>query len=408
MIGFIGLSHLSLCYAASLLKKNKKIIIFDIKSEIENFKKGKIKVFEKGLDIILKKKIHFLTITSEKKKLKNCKIFFLAKDITTDNKNNIQLNYTKKLLSLLDKELKNKDLVIMNQVPVGFTRNLKRNLDKTYHFVETLVFGNAINRASRPERIIIGKNKSNSKVSKEFSKILNIYKCPIIDLTFEESELTKGFINTFLASQLMTTNFLNEVAEKYNANWNKIIKAIKLDKRIGMDGYYVPGLGISGGNIERDIQTLKRITKTKKLKNKFPQFIIKSNNYYKSWIERIIKNKKLQNQKIGLLGFTYKENTLSSKNSCQVELIKKFKSNILIHDLKKNDLINRDENKSFSNLFVSIKEILSKCETIIIFHNIKIYKKINFKNHVNIKSIIDPFSIIEFKLKNKNYFRISN
>ena len=56
MIGFLGLSHLSLCYAASILKLNKKVIIFDITKEISNYNMGFSKIFEPGLDQIIQKK----------------------------------------------------------------------------------------------------------------------------------------------------------------------------------------------------------------------------------------------------------------------------------------------------------------------------------------------------------------
>ena len=38
-----------------------------------------------------------------------------------------------------------------------------------------------------------------------------------------------------------------------------ISKALKLDKRIGKYAYLKPGLGISGGNLERDLETFKII-----------------------------------------------------------------------------------------------------------------------------------------------------
>ena len=57
MIGFLGISHLSLCYAASILKLNKKVIIFDIKKEILNYNSGLTKIFEPGLDSNSKEKI---------------------------------------------------------------------------------------------------------------------------------------------------------------------------------------------------------------------------------------------------------------------------------------------------------------------------------------------------------------
>ena len=261
MIAFLGLSHLSLCYAASILRLNKKVIIFDIKKEILNYNLGLTKIFEPGLDKIIQEKKNNLKITSDLKELKNTKIIFLAKDIKTDKKNNIILKESIKLLNLTYKISQNKTLVIMNQVPVNFTRNVKWQSDKVYHFVETLVFGKAIKRASKPERLIIGKSKPLKKIDKSLMDLLTLYKCPIIEMTYEESELTKGYINTYLASQLATSNFLSEICSKYSARWTVIFSAIGLDKRIGKNGYYNPGLGISGGNIERDLRTLVKLRK---------------------------------------------------------------------------------------------------------------------------------------------------
>ena len=44
MIVFLGLSHLSLSYAASLINLNKKVVILDFDKEIKNYNLGKNKV----------------------------------------------------------------------------------------------------------------------------------------------------------------------------------------------------------------------------------------------------------------------------------------------------------------------------------------------------------------------------
>ena len=80
----------------------------------------------------------------------------------------------------------------MNQVPVGFTRKINWNKKNLYHFVETLVFGDAINRAIKPERIIVGKKSIDTKIPKKLLNFLKLYNCEIIQMTYEESELTKG------------------------------------------------------------------------------------------------------------------------------------------------------------------------------------------------------------------------
>ena len=67
----------------------------------------------------------------------------------------------------------------MSQVPIGFTRKIKWDKNYKYHFIETLIFGNAIERATKPERIIIGKNYHSQKINMQLQKFLMKYKCPI-------------------------------------------------------------------------------------------------------------------------------------------------------------------------------------------------------------------------------------
>ena len=54
---------------------------------------------------------------------------------------------------------------------------------------------------------------------------------------------------------------LARASEKTNADWRQIIPAIQLDKRIGKFVYLKPGLGLSGGNIERDLFSIKTLMK---------------------------------------------------------------------------------------------------------------------------------------------------
>ena len=296
----------------------------------------------------------------------------------------------------------------MNQVPVGFTRKINWNKKNLYHFVETLVFGDAINRAIKPERIIVGKKSIDTKIPKKLLNFLKLYNCEIIQMTYEESELTKGFINTYLASQLITTNFLSEITNYFKSSWDRIIYAVTLDKRIGNKGYFKPGLGISGGNIERDIQSLNKITKYSKIKNKLPGFYIRSNNYSRKWINKIIIKQKIRNKKISLLGFTYKENTLSTKNALQIDLLKKYKNKLIIHDLKSENIIKIQNASKINPNFRSLKYNLENSNIIVIFHNIDLYKRINFHKYKNIKCIIDPFGVIDKKnIKKIRYFKLT-
>ena len=397
MIFYLGLSHLSLCYSAAALKKGYKVTIVDFKKNIDDYNLGKFKVHEPQLDKILKKYKKNFIILDNFDRFKNAKIIFLAKDLRTNKKNEVETYEIIQLLKKISELKKEKILVIKSQVPVGFTRKINWNTNLKFHYVETLVFGKAIDRAIYPERIILGKHDTNIKIPKIFSDYLKKFNSPILEMKYEESELTKGFINTYLAAQVTTTNYLNEFSKKYNANWNKIKEALSLDKRIGKFAYLTPGLGLSGGNIERDLKTISDTRNSLKLSNNLTKIFLQCSNYFKKWSVRIIDSKS-RTKKIGILGFTYKEDTLSTKNTPSRLLLR---YNCLIHDCQSQELQCLNENKNIK--FMKLKDVLKKSHTICIFHNHSLYKKINFNKYKNIKIILDPFKNLKNHLLiNKN------
>jgi UDPglucose 6-dehydrogenase len=399
MISFLGLSHLSLCYSAAALQKGYKVNILDFKNEIQDYLNGKTKIYEPHLDNILHKYKKNFLISDDFKKLSASKIIFLAKDLKTDEQNRIKLLEIKKLLRKISHLANKKVLVVKSQVPVGFTRSLKWNKNLKFHYVETLIFGRAINRALFPERIIIGKDHENFKVPKVLMNFLKNFKCPIIEMKYEESELTKGFINTYLASQVITTNYLNEFSKLYKANWLKIKEALSLDKRIGEFAYLSPGLGLSGGNIERDLKSISDKRKNLGLNSSFTDTLLAQGNYFKEWVNKKVASINKKKFIIGILGYTYKINTLSTKNSPQSELLNSFKNKFLIYD----------QFYTHKTLSVKLKTILEVSNIVVIYHNYEELKKINFNEYKNINYVIDPYKILESNSisASKKYFSLT-
>src|SRR4029079_1307298 len=82
--------------------------------------------------------------------------------------------------------------------------------------------------------------------------------CPILSMGYESAELTKIAINACLVSSISVANTLAELCENIGADWSEIAPALKLDRRIGQYSYLAPGLGIAGGNLERDLATVER------------------------------------------------------------------------------------------------------------------------------------------------------
>ena len=55
LIGYVGLSHLSLNYATASLLRGHQIIFFDNLEKINNYKLNRLNIFEPKLDKILNK-----------------------------------------------------------------------------------------------------------------------------------------------------------------------------------------------------------------------------------------------------------------------------------------------------------------------------------------------------------------
>ncbi len=148
-------------------------------------------------------------------------------------------------------------LVILCQVEPGFTRKVDWASSYLYYQVETLkVNAEALDRALNPERIIVGYSEHVDWGDYRLRMFLEAFNCPIIPMSYESAELTKIAINLYLSAQIETSNKLSKVAEKIGANWDEIIPALQLDKRIGKYAYLKPGE--LGQHLQRDVDTIRK------------------------------------------------------------------------------------------------------------------------------------------------------
>ena len=403
-VGYIGLSHLGINYAIASAIKGFNIICYDEnKNVILSLKKKKIPFYEKDTEKNLKKRFKQFKFTNTIDDLKECHLVFISQDVPTDSYGKSNLLDIKNLIKKVVKTIKNTcNLIILCQVPPGFTRSIDWPSSKLFYQVETLIFSKALERALLPERIIIG--KGSNKINKKYNYFLNKFKCPILEMNYESAELAKISINIFLISSVTSTNLLSEVSENIGANWDDISNALKLDKRIGKYAYLKPGLGISGGNLERDLETFKNFLKFNKTYVNYSKNIKQISNYRKDWIYNQFNKltKGFKNiKKIGILGLAYKEDTNSIKNSPSISFIKKISINnkfkINVYDPRIKELL-KHKNITFLK---NVADLIKNCDVLVIATPWKIFKEINLNKFPNIKAIIDPYNLINFQ-KNKN------
>jgi UDPglucose 6-dehydrogenase len=143
-------------------------------------------------------------------------------------------------------------------------------------------------------------------------------------MVYESAELTKTAINLYLAASVTYANTLSDLCESVGARWNEMVPALRLDARIGPAAYLRPSLGIAGGNLERDLVTLRNLCGEHQVDATFIDALIEYNSHRLDWVQRQLRQhvfKQETRPQVGVWGLTYKKNTRSTKNSPSLRVI---------------------------------------------------------------------------------------
>lgn len=330
VVGFAGMTHLGVNSSAASAAHGFETVCFDPNLHlIEQLRKGHLPVVENGLYELIQKHANLIHYTSKVDDLRRCDVVYIAADITTNDEGKSDLLGIQTLIDQVSEMLsKSSILVILCQVPPGFTRNLSMKKNRLFYQVETLIFGQAVERAMHPERFIVGCIDPYIGLPKDYNTFLSAFHCPILPMRYESAELAKISINCCLVASITVANTLAELCERVGADWSEIFPALKLDKRIGPHAYLVPGLGLAGGNLERDLATVLRLGENTGSDVGLINAFVWNSHHRRDWVLRILHEFVLNSKPdavIGILGLAYKENTHSTKNSAALALIEQLK-----------------------------------------------------------------------------------
>ena len=290
---------------------------------------GEPPIIEPGLDECLLTSSSRMVFDDQPDVLGDCEIIYISQDVPTRNNGESNLEPIVELFETILPHLRDDAvLVVLCQVPPGFSRSLETENRDLFYQVETLIFGQAIKRAQHPERIIIGCRDSKRALPRCYQQFLNSFECPLLQMQYESAELTKIAINCFLAASVTMTNTLAEICEHIGADWVEISPALHLDKRIGRHAYLSPGLGLSGGNIERDLMTVLNMSRNLSTDVTAIEACVTNSKSRKDWAlnqlrENLLKEK--ADPLIAVWGLAYKENTKSTKNAPSLRLLEALK-----------------------------------------------------------------------------------
>lgn len=315
---FLGLTHIGQVFSLGWASKFRSAAVYDTDLQLlKNFKNGNITTEEPKLDKFYHKNKKKLLFLKKKEDIKYFKNIFFTYDTPLDSEGKPQIiKINKKLKEIINFVSPNTNLIILSQVPCGFCDNLfknlceKKNINLIY-MVDTLIMGSALESFLRPSRLIFGINKK-TKFFNNFKK----FSCPIFFLKFQEAELVKISINLYLFTNVTFANCMDYYCREKNFKFRDINKAIKLDKRIGINSYLNPSLGISGGHLERDLFTTTSSTKNNYVKIFYNALKKVNDSRFNLLVSSYNSRKLLVNfNKIIWIGVSYKKDSFSIKNS---------------------------------------------------------------------------------------------
>lgn len=327
VIGFAGMTHLGLNSAVAVADLGFEVIGFaETEEEATQLRQAELPVVEPDLPEMLAANKDRLTFTAQVSDLGRADIVYISVDVPTDDQGQSDLSRIRALLDRIIPALgPDALLVILCQVPPGFTRALDFPADRLFYQVETLVFGRAIERARCPERYIVGCADAALPLPEAYRALLGAFGCPILPMRYESAELAKISINCCLVASVSTANTLAELCERIGADWSEIVPALKLDRRIGEYSYLTPGLGLSGGNLERDLATVIRFAEANETDAGVVEAWVSNSTWRKDWPFRtyrdLIRPMLGDSPRLAILGLAYKENTHSLKNAPSLVLL---------------------------------------------------------------------------------------
>ena len=374
---------------------------------------NKLPVYEPGLSEVVKQTRNKNLFFSDdiRVAIEKSEMIFMAVNTPTKTEGEgagmaVDLRYVEACAKDIAK-FSNSDKIVVEKstLPVRTAERIKEILDNNstdIHFEilsnpEFLAEGTAIKDLFKSDRVLIGGEDSPSGKT-SVQALVDIYvnwipREKILTTNIWSSELAKLASNAMLAQRISSINSLSALCEKTGADIKELSTAIGSDHRIGP--YFLnASVGFGGSCFQKDILNLVYLCKYYGLDQvaEYWHQVIKINDYQKIRFGKKIHdyfNGNLENVKIAILGWAFKENTNDSRESSAIYVSKylaekgaclniydphvsslKIQNDIAFYNIKREDKI---------KIFTSLEKAIKSVDIAVIFNDQKEFKEINTK-----------------------------
>ena len=333
-IAIIGSGYVGLVTGACLAEIGNKVICVDNDAtKISGLKKGRVSIYEPGLELLIRRNIKRKLIsfsTHIKEAVEKSEVIFIAVGTPSMENGEADLTGIENVARNIALYIKDYRLIVeKSTVPVETCGWVKRTIttyikNKTEFDVssnpEFLREGSAINDFMHPDRIVIG--VESKRAADILATVYKPIKAPFVVTNIKSAELIKHASNAFLATKISFINAIAHICEKVGADVKEVAQGMGLDKRIG-SAFLNAGLGYGGSCFPKDLDAFISIAHKLGYNFDLLKTVRKVNDEQKELFLHKIKNALwiIKDKTVAILGLSFKPNTDDIRNAPSLHII---------------------------------------------------------------------------------------
>ncbi|HVC32875.1 MAG TPA: UDP-glucose/GDP-mannose dehydrogenase family protein [Chloroflexota bacterium] len=333
-----GAGYVGLTTGASFADLGNSVVCLDVNQEkVANLRRGVLPIYEPGLEELVARnqdagRLRFTVNYDEA--LADAEFAFIAVDTPPDLDGGADLLHLREAAAAVARAMR-RPLIIVNKstVPVG-AGDLVADI-VARHQVSEIPFsvvsnpeflreGTALHDCLNPDRIILG--ASDRAAAERVAQLYQSLKAPILITDLHTAEMIKYASNSFLAAKISFINEIAAICEKLGANVKEVSRGMGLDRRIG-EAFLDAGLGWGGSCFPKDVLALEYMAAANGCHPQLLRAVMDINRDQRRRLVQRIREAlggSLANQRIGVLGLSFKPNTDDMRDAPSLTVIRQL------------------------------------------------------------------------------------
>jgi len=335
-LAVIGTGYVGLVVGACFAETGNEVICVDRdKAKIRLLNKGKIPIYEPGLEELVRrnraeKRLTFVTGLPEA--VKAADVVFIAVGTPMGEDGSADLQHVLAAAREIGRSMNGyKVIVDKSTVPAGTAAKVRDVIKKeTRHPFsvvsnpEFLKQGAAVEDFLKPDRVVIGADDDRAaRIMTDLHSPFTRTGAPIMVMDTTSAEISKYAANAMLATRISFMNEMANVCEKFGADVDQVRKAIASDRRIG-SAFLFSGIGYGGSCFPKDVQAMVKFAADKKYRFRVLEAVEQVNELQKlRLLEKLEKQfgKSLKGKTIAVWGLAFKPRTDDMREAPAIPLI---------------------------------------------------------------------------------------